>query len=128
MKKMYILFLIIFGFEGAIAQNNNIITNYEPSQYKFAGHCDSIPIYQCNYRYDEPIKDAVNFALYWSNIKQDGKISFNYFKPFKKEHFIYYLKDNLLVYRKAKGKEIFIGELNGKNNICIKRSRKFDLE
>src|SRR6056297_3305159 len=108
MKIISLLVLFVFQCIGMFAQNEGLLADYEYSKFRFVGYKNSIPVFQCNYRYDEPIENAVNFALYRPKLDKQGFVSFKFIEGFKKEHGVYFLNDKYLAYRKSKGKDIYI--------------------
>ncbi|MFP4448114.1 MAG: YARHG domain-containing protein [Bacteroidales bacterium] len=127
MKRILILFLMLFGFGGVMAQNNPVIDDYEYSKYRFIGFKGKTPVYQCIYRYDEPIKNAINFALYYSEMQKNGYVKFSFIRKFKKEHSIYYFNNDCLIYRKSKGKDIYIGKIKSKMEYQINTIGDLDI-
>ena len=127
MKKSFVLVFLLFAFLRLFAQDNILVRNYEFSQFRFAGYRGNIPIFQCNYRYSEPLENAVNFAFYSPVIAQNGSLSFKFQERFKKEHFIYYLNDDYLVYRKARGKEIYIKKEDSQNEFYVEKIGDIDI-
>ena len=109
------------------AQNESLVSDYEYSKFHFVGYKNSMPVFQCNYRYDEPIKNAINFALYHPELNKKKFVSFKFIKGFKKEHGIYYLNDNYLAYRKAEGKDIYIKEEGSKDEFYVEKIGDIDI-
>mgnify|MGYP000220399965 FL=1 len=78
MKKICLLVLFMFPCIGMFAQNESLVSDYEYSKFHFVGYKNSMPVFQCNYRYDEPIKNAINFALYHPELNKKKYVSFKF--------------------------------------------------
>ena len=133
-----IVVLFIFEITNLNAQNDKLVTEYEYSKFRFVGFKEEKPVYQCNYRYDEPVKNAFNFAFYQPVIYKADLVGFSILAKNSDKIWVNYFDGENIIFEKSHGTTLYlrnksmehkistVGNLNIYNKThCLNQSNYF---